>query len=156
MYVYIYIYIYIYMCMFIHIYIYTYIHTYIHTYRYIRCSAARASFSPHPMVSPSPPPCGSLWCGFPLPLPPVVTFGFAPFHGYCWLGVRLLRVWTLGCDTISLKLRPPLSSKAHDSDEYDGDDDDEMIVMIPIRTLLRSLAQESRMKIIQRCAQAYC
>ena len=31
----------------------------------------------------------------------------------------------------------------------------EMVVMIPIRTLLRSLAQESRMKIIQTRAQAY-
>ena len=31
----------------------------------------------------------------------------------------------------------------------------EMVVMIPIRTLLRSLAQESQMKIIQTRAQAY-
>ena len=31
----------------------------------------------------------------------------------------------------------------------------EMVVMIPIRTLLRSLAQESRMKIIQTRAHAY-
>ena len=31
----------------------------------------------------------------------------------------------------------------------------EMVVMIPIRTLLRSLAQESRMKIIETRAQAY-
>ena len=31
----------------------------------------------------------------------------------------------------------------------------QMVVMIPIRTLLRSLAQESRMKIIQTRAQAY-
>ena len=31
----------------------------------------------------------------------------------------------------------------------------EMVVIIPIRTLLRSLAQESRIKIIQTPAQAY-
>ena len=54
-----------------------------------------------------------------------------------------------------LRLAAPLCSTAHDSDEYYGDDDDEDGVMIPIRTLLRSLAQESRMKIIQTRAQAY-
>ena len=38
---------------------------------------------PSPVV-----PCG----GFPHPaLPPVVAVGCTPFHGYCWLGVRLLR-----------------------------------------------------------------
>ena len=49
-----------------------------------------------------------------------------------------------------IQFRPALSSKANDSDVMT-----EMVVMIPIRTLLRSLAQESRMKIIQTCAQAY-
>ena len=54
-----------------------------------------------------------------------------------------------------IQFRPALSSKANDSDEYYGGDDDGLVVMIPIRTLLRSLAQESRMKIIQTRAQAY-
>ena len=30
-----------------------------------------------------------------------------------------------------------------------------MVIMIPIRALLRPLAQESRMKIIKTCAQTY-
>ena len=55
-----------------------------------------------------PPPCGSLWC--PLWLrsaapPSMAIAGWAS-------GVRLLR------------FRPALSSKANDSDEYYGDDDD--------------------------------
>ena len=58
-----------------------------------------------------------------------------------------------------IQFRPALSSKANDSDEYYGQIMammmTEMMVMIPIRTLLRSLALESRMKIIQTRAQAY-
>ena len=71
--------------------------------QYIRCIAARAPPPPHG-IPPSRPVvvCGSLWCGFPLAPPPVVAVSCAPFHGYCWLGVRLLRVWTLGCDTVQL------------------------------------------------------
>ena len=72
-----------------------------------------------------PPPVVPCGVGSPLPLPPMVAVGCTPL------------------------LHSP------DSDEYYGDDDDEDGVMIPIRTLLRSLAQESRMKIIQTRAQAY-
>ena len=54
-----------------------------------------------------------------------------------------------------IQFRPALSSKANDSDEYYDDDDDGDGGHDPIRTLLRSLAQESRMKIIQTRAQAY-
>ena len=54
-----------------------------------------------------------------------------------------------------IQFRPALSSKAHDSDEYYGDDDDGDGGHDPHPHSLRSLAQESRMKIIQTRAQAY-
>ena len=47
--------------------------------------------APPPPHGIPPPP---LWCPVvwvpPLPFPPMAAVGF---HGYCWLGVRLLRVW---------------------------------------------------------------
>ena len=121
-YIYIYIYEYMYMCVYIYIYIYTYfvcssfclsvcllssivyiyIYIYIHIYIYIYIYGAALLGPPSPYgIPPSPPvvPCGE---GSPLPLLPMVAVGVAPFHGYCWLGVRLLMVWTLGCDTVPL------------------------------------------------------
>ena len=73
---------------------------------------------------------------------------------------------------MTVPLNSYLPSKAIDSDEYYGDDDDEdgghdsggrgqgagegpAGGMIHIRTFLRSLAQESRMKSNQTRAQAY-
>ena len=71
-------------------------HTDICIYIYIwmvqRCYAPPAPPPPPPTPwCPPLPPCGSLWCGFPPPLPPAVAVGC---NGYRWLGVRLLRVWT--------------------------------------------------------------
>ena len=78
----------------------------------------------NPWYPPSPlwffvvwvPPCPSpLWLPSAAP-PSMAIAGWAS-------GVRLLRVWTLGCDTVPTC--PELqSSKANDSDEYYGDDDD--------------------------------
>ena len=120
-------------------------------YIYIWCSAARPPLPPHPMVCPpSPPvvPCGvgsPPGCGRLRP-PWLLLVGRPVAKGLD------LRLWYS-----STELRPALSSKANDSDECygDDDDDDEDGVVIPIRNLLRSLAQESRMKIIQTRAQAY-
>ena len=70
------------------------------------CSAARPPLPPPtPWYPPSSPmlPCG---VGSPPAPPPVVAVSCA-FHGYCWLGVRLLRVWTLGCDTVPLNFDLP-------------------------------------------------
>ena len=122
----------------------------VYIYIYIWCSAARPP--------PAPPPHGLRPCGVgsPLPLPPCGWVGCAPFHGYGWLGVRLLRVWTLGCDTVPLNSDLPLSPKPMIvMNIILAMMMTKMVVMIPIRTLLRSLAQESRMKIIQPRAQAY-
>ena len=55
-----------------------------------------------PLLPPPLPPVVPCGVGSPLPLPAVVAVGCAPFSGYCWFGVRLLRVWTLECDTVAL------------------------------------------------------
>ena len=71
-------------------------------YIYIWCSAARPPLPPPPHGIP-PPPCGSLWCGFPPCPSPLWLRSAAPpsmaIAGWA-SGVRLLRVWTLGCDTV--------------------------------------------------------
>ena len=56
-----------------------------------------------------------------------------------------------------IQFRPALSSKANDSDEYYGDDDDGDggHDPHPHSPQVPALAQESRMKIIQIRAQAY-
>ena len=111
---------------------------------------------PHPMASPLP-PCGSLWCGFHPAPPPCGCGRLRPLPWLLLVWHPVAEVWTLGCDTVLLNSDLPCAPKP-------------MIVMntmvmimtkmtmvvkIPIRTLLRSLAQESRMKIMQTRAQAY-
>ena len=123
------------------------VYTYIYIYVCIWCSAAR------PPPTPPPPVWFPVVWVPPCPSPPVVAVGCATFHGYCWLGVRLLRVWTLGCDTVPLNSDLPWAPKPMVVISMVVMMMmmmmTRMVVMIPIHTLLRSFAQESRMKIIQ-------
>ena len=52
---------------------------------------------PYPMVSPPPP----LWFTV-VWVPSPCRYGHRMVGCARWLGARLLRVWTLGCDTVPL------------------------------------------------------
>ena len=65
-------------------------------------SAARPPLPPTPWYRPPLPRCGSLWCGFPRAPLPGGCGRLPPLPWLLLVGIRLLRVWTFGCDTVPL------------------------------------------------------